>query len=154
MGVVEHFFEGPQESLTEAKRIIKKDGLLLISIPVLNISRKIMFALEGLFNFLRENTYLRRMLGKTEYPKKYFFEYKYSISEFEKILTNNNFTVIEKFAVHHSAIGLFNYFLEPPFFLSNGRLAFRLLEKFEGFLYSISKWIAPNQVLWVCKNIK
>ena len=39
--VVEHFEEGPQTSLNEAYRLVKPGGLIIVSVPTVNIIRKI-----------------------------------------------------------------------------------------------------------------
>lgn len=48
LGVVEHFEEGPQAALAELRRILKDDGILLISVPINNLVRRF------LFNHLRD----------------------------------------------------------------------------------------------------
>jgi SAM-dependent methyltransferase len=40
IGVIEHFRNGPQSLLKEAKRVLKKGGILCISVPYENYSRK------------------------------------------------------------------------------------------------------------------
>lgn len=42
-GVVEHNESGPEESLRESYRLLKKDGILLITVPYQNFIRRIVF---------------------------------------------------------------------------------------------------------------
>ena len=39
MGVIEHFEEGPEDSLLEARRVLKKEGIMIISVPYQNYYR-------------------------------------------------------------------------------------------------------------------
>ena len=39
MGVIEHFEEGPQQSLNEAIRVLKKNGILIVAVPYQNLYR-------------------------------------------------------------------------------------------------------------------
>ena len=39
MGVIEHFEEGPQQSLNEAMRVLKKNGILILAVPYQNLYR-------------------------------------------------------------------------------------------------------------------
>jgi SAM-dependent methyltransferase len=41
MGVVEHFEEGPGQSLKEAHRVLKSGGLIFVSVPTVNTLRKV-----------------------------------------------------------------------------------------------------------------
>jgi SAM-dependent methyltransferase len=44
-GVMEHFEEGPDKALQEARRVLKKGGILLATVPYLNLIRRIYFFL-------------------------------------------------------------------------------------------------------------
>lgn len=154
LGVVEHFVDGPLVALKEAKRILKKNGLLLISIPVFNPARRATAYLENCYNFLKENKYVRKMFGKDEYPEKEFIEYRYTMSEFENILKKEKFFIIDKYPIMHSPFGMFNYFLEPPKFLKKGEYLHEVVDAFAKFLKRKSPWIAPHLVMWICKNGK
>lgn len=47
-GVVEHFVEGPHDSLGEINRVLSDNGLLILSVPYCNILRKIKYNLACL----------------------------------------------------------------------------------------------------------
>ena len=40
VGVIEHFENGPEETLKEARRVLHPDGVALISVPYLNLARQ------------------------------------------------------------------------------------------------------------------
>ena len=80
IGVVEHDEHGPSLFLEEAFRILKKDGIALISVPYINPLRRIK-ALLG--------SYYR---GPTDLP---FYQYAFSKTEFTQYLTSVGFQVIK-----------------------------------------------------------
>lgn len=44
IGVVEHFYEGPRQALAEAHRVLRPGGVALISVPDLNVPRRLKYA--------------------------------------------------------------------------------------------------------------
>ncbi len=151
LGVVEHFQEGPFLALKEAKRVLKPNGLILISVPIFNPVRHITFPFERILSCLRESKYLRKLIRKNYYPKKYFIEYRFRIHEFSTILERAGFKILTKIPFYNHEIGLFNYFLEPPFFLR-----YKICDIIFNFLAmrikKISPWLAPHMVMWVCEK--
>jgi SAM-dependent methyltransferase len=53
-GVIEHFEEGPLRVLQEAHRVLKPDGILILTVPYINLSRKI----EDMNDFTSEMSYV------------------------------------------------------------------------------------------------
>lgn len=91
-GVVEHFEGGAEKSLREAQRVLKKDGVLLISVPYFSPLRRI------LAPFKKD---VWRKLDKPEIDhensdKSKFFQYVYRPHEFEKMLAEADLKVVEK----------------------------------------------------------
>lgn len=91
-GVVEHFEGGAEKSLSEACRVLKKNGVLLISVPYFSPLRRM------LSPFKKE---IWRRVGKSEAEGKTenglnFFQYAYQPHEFSKMLENAGLEVIEK----------------------------------------------------------
>lgn len=43
LGVIEHFETGPQKALEESYRLLKKQGLLLVTVPYQNLIRKFIY---------------------------------------------------------------------------------------------------------------
>jgi ubiquinone/menaquinone biosynthesis C-methylase UbiE len=110
-GVVEHFEGGAEASLTEARRVIKKDGILLISVPYFSPLRR------ALVPFKRKDW---RKLTRPEVDKekfagdKTFFQYAYRKEEFEKMLRAAGLQIKE--TVGYSVLwGLYDIpFMTPP----------------------------------------
>jgi SAM-dependent methyltransferase len=85
LGVIEHFEEGPQKALLEAKRVLKPGGLIFLSVPVLNPLRRI------LAHPLR-NMYF--IIHRLKGGKKYFGEYRYTKKELLAFLEETHFETI------------------------------------------------------------
>lgn len=92
-GVVEHFEGGAEASLREARRVLKKDGFLLISVPYQSPLRQILSPLKRDIwrkvekSAVDENGDL--MNGKR------FFQYAYRQKEFKQMLSDAGLRVIE-----------------------------------------------------------
>jgi len=87
-GVVEHFEGGPERAIAEARRVLKTGGVLLISVPYLNLLRR------GLSPF-RAKVWKRvkdAAIDVREDSK--FFQYIYSTREFEAMLRQAGLRVI------------------------------------------------------------
>jgi SAM-dependent methyltransferase len=113
VGVVEHFLEGPQKPLAEMLRVLEPGGVALITVPCLNWLRRIKGPLCGIKHILRVNPILRKIFKKKTlnhcgwnlYNRKYkwhvypewgeFFEYRFKRDEFESIIQNAGFNIIE-----------------------------------------------------------
>lgn len=91
-GVVEHFEGGAEASLIEARRVLKDDGVLLISVPYYSPLRRAITP-------FRSGEW-RRVAGpvdeKETFNGKKFFQYAYRIGEFEKMLSEAGLRTIEK----------------------------------------------------------
>ena len=86
LGVVEHFEEGPQRALAELRRVLKHNGLLLISVPVQNTLRRLFTnRLKDLYRWYRR----RQGMSFT------FEEYRFSQKEFRTYLEAAGFEILE-----------------------------------------------------------
>lgn len=86
LGVIEHFENGPQKALVEAKRILKPGGVAFITTPYLNPLRKYFsHPLRSLF------FWAYRITGK----KIYFWEYRFTNQELENYIKQAGFEIIE-----------------------------------------------------------
>lgn len=107
-GVVEHFEEGPKLALREARRVLKKGAVLIITVPYFNPSRRIRSFLSlGFKNqksstvkldfngmksmFLLTNVHRRTL---SPFPGFSFHQYEYTKKEFSQILNNCGFNII------------------------------------------------------------
>lgn len=84
-GVVEHFEGGADASLNEARRVLKDDGTLLISVPFYNPLRRVLAPFR--------TSHWRRVAEasvdrKEVFADKKFFQYAYRQPEFKKMLAN------------------------------------------------------------------
>lgn len=151
LGVIEHFEEGPQKALNEARRVLKPKGLAFITVPYLSFFRRIWV------HPLREIYFaLRRLKGK----KDYFWEYRYTKKELAFFLNEAGFEIlytgiddyIAEDKKHH--IGLYADF----FFLRKkggeiwelnlpGRLFLRIARVF-------SPWLFCSGLHMVARNVK
>lgn len=82
IGVVEHFVDGPGAAIVEARRVLHPDGVALISVPYANPLRQRYF----------------RSLTDGDIPSGLsFHQYYFEKDEFESILQQNGFRVVEDF---------------------------------------------------------
>lgn len=112
-GVVEHFEAGAEDSLKEARRVLKKDGILLISVPYFSPLRKMLRP----FKKNEWRTVETSTPDTAEvFSGRKFFQYAYTKKEFEKMLTDAGLRVKETVA-YSVTWGLYDIpFLtpEPP----------------------------------------
>ena len=72
-GVIEHFEDGPEKVLAEARRILKKGGLLFLTVPYLNIPRLLKYGFKK--------------------NKGQFYQYLYSKNETVSLIKNAGFKI-------------------------------------------------------------
>lgn len=90
-GVVEHFEEGPDAALAEARRVLKDDGVLLISVPYLSPVRRFVARSR------REWRMVDRPVADGSRPNGYeFFQYAYTPADFSRLLTRAGLRVVER----------------------------------------------------------
>ncbi|MCC7418322.1 MAG: class I SAM-dependent methyltransferase [Acidobacteria bacterium] len=88
-GVVEHFESGPQRALAEARRVIKDDGVLLISVPYFSPMRRLLAALG------RKEWHRVGQPQVDEAPGgRRFYQYAFSVPEFTRLLAGAGFRVL------------------------------------------------------------
>ena len=86
LGVAEHFWEGMDAILLEAKRVLSDDGVLIVSVP--HFSPK--------FKSLAERRF-QQMTQKTLPNGTSFYQFYFTTSEFEKQLQEFGFKPVDVF---------------------------------------------------------
>jgi SAM-dependent methyltransferase len=181
MGVVEHFEEGPQASLKEAYRLLKPGGLIFVSVPTVNVNRKLfwrpMFTIMNSLHVFRVlwpiSSYkeiLAAMInvititekGNSSMMKglyKHFIEYRYTRKELEGFLSQAGFEILETrphdlYDSKDHSVGLWMDFF---FFRTREWDNFRLNnigKLVSQMMNAISPWITCSSVLCVAKSTK
>ncbi|MBS1793000.1 MAG: class I SAM-dependent methyltransferase [Acidobacteria bacterium] len=90
-GVVEHFEGGAEASLNEARRVLKKDGVLLISVPYFSPLRRLLRPLKK--DYWKKVDRAETQPGAGDLN---FFQYAYKPFEFEAMLDRAGLRAIEK----------------------------------------------------------
>lgn len=139
IGVLEHFTNGLDEALIEAKRVVKKDGLYLISMPYLNRERKKL-----------KNKLLASKEARLEDGYK-FYQYYYDASFIERKFNEHGIVVIKKFPYATSAFlsrekQLYKRYPFIPYRLKN------FLIKSVDFLPACIKKDLSHMMMYVAKN--
>jgi len=78
LGVFEHFEDGPDQAIAEAKRVVANKGIMIVSIPTLNPLRK-----------------LKKFLGFYGKQSGEFYQYLYTEREFLKIFKKHGFEIVK-----------------------------------------------------------
>ena len=144
LGVVEHFEEGPQQAFRETRRILKPGGLFLVTVPTQNVVRVLVF------NRIKDALLLyRRSRGR----QMVFEEYRYSRRQFEMLLLEAGFEIIERAPdefVPPKNMGLYkeSRFLQHP--TQRWELN-RPGKAINGILSRFSLWLHCGGTLWVCR---
>lgn len=123
-GVIEHFPSGPEEPLQSIFRILKPNGVAVVTVPSLNTLRmcKIFFSKHFRIHNIKENKFIRKLFHKDVLPQKRndaryryyvypefgdFFEYRFKPREFEDICVKAGFEILESLPISHID-GLYN----------------------------------------------
>lgn len=146
LGVVEHFEEGPQRALAELRRLLKDGGILLISVPVENLLRKL---------FTHRIYDLRRWYRGRGGVRFVFEEYRYTQKRFRGFLEASGFQILEVVADDFRPPKNMGLYADYGFQLGGHKKwelnAFGTL--LAAVLRSLSPWIACSGVLWVCRKL-
>ena len=102
-GVVEHFTPGLQEPMVALRRILKKNGVALISVPSMNLIRRTQYSFERFTDLWNPYHRKTRNRGKYYIHPQFgdFFEYRLTKKEFIKAAQKAKFKVIESMPIYH-----------------------------------------------------
>ncbi len=115
-GVVEHFEGGAEESLLEGRRVLKDDGVMLISVPYFSPLRR----LQAPFRKDEWRIVSRPVVDDAAVGKgRKFFQYAYRPAEFQRMLTTAGLKTIEK-----QGYAVLWGLSEVPFLNRNGQTEF------------------------------
>lgn len=136
-GVVEHFENGPLDALREAKRVLKKGGIIILETPNDNFIRR----LKRLAGILRKLGSQGSLVSNLT-----FYEYRYQTKELKEFLTSLGFTIMADFSKDlipdKESIGLWSDFPmlrtkeNYPFNLNKLGILIKKLTKPIKFLYA------------------
>lgn len=145
LGVVEHFEEGPIQALKEAHRLLAKDGLLFISVPLQNTFRRL------LINHLKR---FKMFLQKKKGQLYVFEEYRYTQAQMEYFLTMSGFAIKEVVIDDFSPPKNMGLFVDLPFLRNKAKKwelnkTGRMLNR---FFQMMSPKFACEGLFWVCQK--
>jgi len=138
-GVLEHFIDGPEQGLKEAYRVLKKGGMLFLSVPYMSNLRLLE---ERLYPFIR------KIQNKPREAKTTFYEYMFTKGELVSILGSLGFEVLKDYPLNQE-LGLLRAL---PFTRKNRILNYLVIN-----LAKMSKFFLPNfcahKILLVCRKV-
>jgi SAM-dependent methyltransferase len=145
LGVVEHFEEGPQEALTELRRLLSSGGILCISVPTQNLLRLLVT------NHLKT---LYRWLRTLRGERFVFEEYRYSRSAFSALLREAGFTIVTMVPDDFCPPKNIGLYVDFPFFRHRHRkwhlnVAGNFLRM---IMNAVSPWWTCAGTFWVCRK--
>ena len=155
LGTVEHSIEGPAMALADTNRILKKNGILIVTVPLLTPFRRSLFLLKRVVQVSRSLCYSFRrkpFVGIWHVSKVaqrgphvtairdndgyHFFQYEFQSGLFERYLQAAGFQIIESFPTFKpdglyndlgALVGQWDFSNGRPHFNPVGRLLLRLL---------------------------
>jgi len=84
LGVMEHFFEGMEQPLLEARRILRPGGIILVSVPYFNPFRRRLADKGRYRKILSEKTIWKR-----------FYQFAFTQEEFCRIVSNCDYEILD-----------------------------------------------------------
>jgi len=132
LGAIEHTIEGPYDSLREYARVMRPDGIAIITVPYWSTVRKITRVIS-LPRYLRRMNFIRKLFGKkalehgslkdlktrtvkgwaTDYlfndGKYEFYQYQFTKRQIREVFISCGWDIVEEFAEHGDE-GIFHNF--------------------------------------------
>ncbi|MCK4797277.1 MAG: class I SAM-dependent methyltransferase [Spirochaetes bacterium] len=143
VGVIEHFWEGYDEIISEMARTIKKNGYLFISFPYMSVLRKIK-------SFFRLYPILK--LKEVESKKKEFYQFALNHNDVIKKLKEAGFSLVQKIPFDgikgfKDEVKIIKPFLQRIY--DN-----KIHQKLRPYLDSFFRIFASHCIILVCKKLK
>ncbi|MGH7197668.1 MAG: methyltransferase domain-containing protein [Candidatus Omnitrophota bacterium] len=142
LGVIEHFTEGPQKAIREARRVLKKGGVFLVMVP----QNHLFMRLQAPIRFLKSRPFLRRLFGKP--MDNHYWEQYFKKEELVQTLEAEGFEVKEIHPLDHSHawVSFSNFFRDKKSFDEANALGLKLGAWCQKHL----PWITASQMALVC----
>jgi SAM-dependent methyltransferase len=144
LGVVEHFEEGPHKPLLEANRILKPDGVLILTVPYNNYVRKIIYHPIRRF-------YLNK---KSRHNTLHFAEYRYNREEILEFIQEAGFNIVavnvDDFNSRFLSMGIW---ADWPLLRGSKPYSLNCLGAFFSLLLSVNKWLTTSGICVVARKV-
>lgn len=145
LGVVEHFREGPQNALNEARRVLQDNGIIILTVPYNSLLRR------AVVHPLRK-IYL--WIWKLKKRKVHFAEYRYAKNEFIDLVKDAGFSVefvgTDDFVGRAFSFGVWSDF---PFLRGKREYELNVMGKIFSFIIKLfPRWFSSSGILVVGKK--
>ncbi len=142
LGVIEHFTEGPEKAIREARRVLKPSGVFVCAVP----RNHLFMRLEAPLRWAKSWVWLRKLLKKpldTHYWEQYFPKEK-----LRRILQQEGFEVREIHAMDHAhaIVSTFGFLRDKKTYDEAGPFALKLGAWCEKHL----PWATAAQMTYIC----
>lgn len=146
LGVLEHFYEGPEKAVKEASRVLKNGGLFYVVLPY----NSIFVMLKSPLLWFKNNNMLRKIFGKEE--KVHYYEKYFKAREICDILRENRFMVKSVEPVDHifSLVQFSGIFREKGTYDGENALAVKCAD----IVKRIMPWLTAGSMLIIATNNK
>lgn len=142
LGVIEHFTEGPEKAIREARRVLKPGGVFVCAVPCNHLFMR----LEAPLRWIKRWPWLRKALKKP--LDTYYWEQYFPKNKLKGILESEGFEVREIHPMDHthSIVSTFGFLRDKRTYDEAGPLALKLGAWCEKYL----PWITAAQMTFIC----
>jgi len=144
LGVIEHFEEGPELALNETFRILKPNGIMILTVPYNNFIRKTIYhPLRTAFtNYLR---YKKRKI--------YFAEYRFNKKEIINQVKNAGFKIVDiefdDYSIKTESLGLW---ADWPMLRSSKPYKLNLLGRSLALIINSFPWLVTSGICIIARK--
>ncbi len=142
LGVIEHFFEGPQKAIAEAFRVLKPGAVFVVTVP----TRNFFMDLKAPINAIKSNKFLRKLFKKP--LDNHYWEQYFKRKRLIQYLNEGGFQVKEVHPLDHShtLVAFSNFFRDKSTYDEASPLAIKISYFFEKYL----AWQTCSQMCLIC----